>query len=553
MIAAVDPRSDNPFERAGPRAEPRVSIEELTTTFAETDLAETTALLAVLAHLGADEMIRARARRALADRRQPLPGWLSRLDEATVYRAAEMVHVLGDGDEMLLGLRLAAGQEITAVLYIDHNLGTAVKDAFPVPRDIAGLITFIRRKDDDPDIEWRDVALADARARITEAIEHGARMFPPLETETWPASRPLMEWLLRLLPEDGTGYVRPEWSEQARGDLAARFFGSAFGAELDDPDHRSLLDSILWFGADYGPGDPMRWSPVAVEILLADWIPRKIVADATFLSKGPGLLRAFIRFCHGERQIRATLTEETLAAVDHFEPEYQRVIRSPRPQGPEALLAAMGMLGPADERAAAPDGGSDAADGDPLRAYQKTMLSRLSDAVGGDSALDSLDDLPLPDEEFSWTGIPDDIRAQVTDVLTACDEFCDQALGIEYRTVCRRLLARAAAGGPDAFRCRAGTDTTAAAVCWLTGRANDLFGPDGGGWRVRDLMSAFGLRRATASQRAWTLLDAAGISRSELPGVVHFGTPDLLVSSRRRDIMAWRDGYRDALQGWAAS
>ena len=69
-----------------------------------------------------------------------------------------------------------------------------------------------------------------------------------------------------------------------------------------------------------------------MEILLADWIPRKIIASPGQLSKAPALLRAFIRFCHAEREIRAALTDETLAAVDEWEPEYQRVIRSPRPQ-----------------------------------------------------------------------------------------------------------------------------------------------------------------------------------------------------------------------------
>lgn len=107
-----------------------------------------------------------------------------------------------------------------------------------------------------------------------------------------------------------------------------------------------LLDQVLWFATDYGPDDPLRWSRVAVEILLTDWIPRKIVADATFLSKAPDVLRAFIRFCHAERGIRPTLTHETLAAVEEYESDYQRAIRSPRPQGPAALLAAMGVLDP---------------------------------------------------------------------------------------------------------------------------------------------------------------------------------------------------------------
>lgn len=146
----------------------------------------------------------------------------------------------------------------------------------------------------------------EARARISQAVKNAARLFPPLETETWPASRPLTEWLLSLLPEGGTGYIRPEWSKAALRTLTNRFFVSPFGRGLDDQDHRELLGEFLRFGTDSGPGDPLRWSPVAVEILLEDWIPRTIAGDASFLGKAPALLREFIRFCHGERGIAAT-------------------------------------------------------------------------------------------------------------------------------------------------------------------------------------------------------------------------------------------------------
>jgi hypothetical protein len=220
-----------------------------------------------------------------------------------------------------------------------------VKDAFLAPSPIGEVVAGLQQATHDPDVGNRDISLADARARVAEAIEKGAITFPPFETDTWPGSRPLTEWLLRLMPEGGTGYVRPTWTKAAKRKLANRFFGSEFGRPLDDADHRDLLNEFVWFGTDYGPGDPMRWSPVAVEILLADWIPRKIVADPEYLSRAPALLRAFIRFCHAERKIRPGLTDETLAAVDEYEPEYQRVIRSPRPQGPLALLAAMGVLG----------------------------------------------------------------------------------------------------------------------------------------------------------------------------------------------------------------
>ena len=68
---------------------------------------------------------------------------------------------------------------------------------------------------------------------------------PPFETDTWPACRPIVEWLTRGMPAGGVGYGRPEWSEPDRRKLADRFFASAFGAPLDDADHRGLMDSVV--------------------------------------------------------------------------------------------------------------------------------------------------------------------------------------------------------------------------------------------------------------------------------------------------------------------
>ena len=74
-------------------------------------------------------------------------------------------------------------------------------------------------------------------------------------------------------------------------------------------------------------------------------------------------------------------------------------IRSPRPQGPAALLAAIGALDP--------DGPWDMPlddDDDEPWDYQTAMLGFLERAVGGPEALAKLDDSPLPDEPFDWTG-----------------------------------------------------------------------------------------------------------------------------------------------------
>ena len=213
---------------------------------------------------------------------------------------------------------------------------------------------------------------------------------------------------------------------------------------------------------------------MAIEIILDDWIPRKIVADADYLSKAPDLLRAFVRFCHAERGIRAGLTGETLTAIDRYEPEYQRTIRSPRPQGPMALIAKM--------RALDPDSPWGAVDYDLDGGYADHIdpVKLLSDAAGGDEALRALDDAPLPDEEFDWTGIPEDVHAKVAEVLALCDRCCDELLDVEYRTACRRLLARAAAGDPAVFRRKARSNTAAAAICWIVGKDNELFARSAG-------------------------------------------------------------------------
>ena len=324
---------------------------------------------------------------------------------------------------------------------------------------------------DDPDTEARELAPADARVRITEAIEHGALIYPPYESDSWPASRPLVEWMTGLLPTGGVGYPRVRTGATPRtAELTERFLGSPHGAGLDDPDHRSLLESLLWFGTDYGPGDPLGWSPTRVEILLLDWLPRKIVADAEFLAKAPELLRALIRFSHHERGIRTALTEQTLRAVDEFEPEYQRLVRSPRPQGPAALLAAMGV-----PIADAPWESSE-------RRAPRTRTRCSLDFLARDRRRRGRRCPPWTRRRCRpRTSTGSASRRTCTtgwrEVLERVDDCCTALLDLEYRTAARRLLAALATADPDIFRRRARADTAAAAVCWIVGRANGLFDP----------------------------------------------------------------------------
>jgi hypothetical protein len=216
------------------------------------------------------------------------------------------------------------------------------------------------------------------------------------------------------------------------------------------------------------------------------------------------VLRDLIRFGHGELGIPGELTEETLAAVDAWEPAYQAAIRSPRLQGADALLAAVG-------------------------------------AVGHDEQQDELSDLteePLPDEDVDWARVPDDIAPEVGEVVRRSDRWCETVGDMELRTAARRLVAVVAAGDPGLFGGRPAPDRDAAAVCWLVGHANGLFDRYTGTTRVKDLVAHFGVP-GNPSQRGRAFMRAAGLGY-EPYGPVLLGA-DMLTSARRRRLIAARD------------
>jgi hypothetical protein len=251
-------------------------------------------------------------------------------------------------------------------------------------------------------------------------------------------------------------------------------------------------------------------------------MPRKIVAEPAYLAKLPNLLRAFIRYSHDKVGIRSELTEETLAAVDDYEPDYQRIIRTARLQRPQALLS--GLFA------------------DPERDDDDTdLLDDLADCVGGRLALQNLDGAPLPDEPFEWAGIPGDIHPVVQEILDTCDRCADEILDVEHRTAMRRFLSRAAVADPAVFRRKASPVRAAAAIAWVICRANGIAGL----YRsltVADLLAWFGVT-GSVSQRAEPLLRANGVNPHELFGTMALGTPDLLTAAKRREIITERDRW----------
>jgi hypothetical protein len=518
MLSLVDPHVVSWDRTPEEAAEARASLVE---SLIGPTYAETTAALTVMRVLLPDDAasLVATIDTELRTRRHPMPAWLSTLAQARVVGDVwKLVEDTRDGDDYVIPLVLPTGEPLTTVVYVDHNMGGIVKDAFVLEAPLADVLDAMRGTlAASQTLAPTDAA--EARAVAEEANRLSLSTYPQVESEAWPLSRPFVEWVLTLLPDGGRAPEAREWTPEGLDALEEEFFASSYGRGLREsaPAHgmpRLLFDLV---SNDTG-GDPLRWSAVNVEILLAQLVPIKVMAPDDGLAVVPDLLRAIIPFAHARRGVTAESTVEALESVDEFEPVYRELIGS---EDRAAVLEALRGL-------ADPEG---------------FMLDELASLVGGREALEALDDEPLPDEPFDWDRVPDDVRERVGEIVALCDDVADRLLDVEHRTAMRRFLARVAAGDPAIFRRRGAANRGAAAVAWAVCRANDSVGPYHG-LEVGELLEAFGTN-GSASQRAEPMLRVLGVdsrtqARHRFDGF-GLGSAEFLVAERRRTLMDERD------------
>ena len=152
----------------------------------------------------------------------------------------------------------------------------------------------------------------------------------------------------------------------------------------------------------------------------------------------------------------------------------------------------------------------------------------------------SLDAVPLPDEEFDWVGIPEGIRPTVQAILERCDACAGEVFDAEHRTAMRRFLARAARNNPKVFARKASPVRAAAAVAWVITTGNRTAGVWSAAMTSKALLAYFGIT-GSVSDRATTLMRAAGLATGYVTSSVELGDPGLLVSARRRRLIQSRD------------
>jgi hypothetical protein len=163
-------------------------------------------------------------------------------------------YVFGDVDELVIGMRLEGGHELTIAVRIDHNASSGIVDAAAVPDAIDEVLARVAESSSDTDVS--EMALADARVWIEDALAR--HTFTP-KTDAWPLYRALVRWLVNRLPGGGE-HRSPAGAPESNEELCEEFFAINSAAPFTDSGHRDLLLELV----ESGTGDPLRWSAARV-------------------------------------------------------------------------------------------------------------------------------------------------------------------------------------------------------------------------------------------------------------------------------------------------
>lgn len=269
------------------------------------------------------------------------PAWAGRIGAARFVAAWSWTDDLGDQDIIVASFQHDGYPPHAFSLMADHNFNGLFRqaDATSDP-DLVREVWF-----QSTGVPLRPMTALDLAGRWANGIEWFWRYLDPPVYEGVAELMPLLMTRARCLPVPEPQPELEPMSEAERDAWFERFAGSAAGrtAGLDpDPDglDRSVVEWLLEFREYHGEGDVLRWSPIVLEICLLDWLPRKVTLDKEEIDRLPDVLRAVIRFAAAERGLADEFRDETLEAIDLFEPDFREAMADENAGGPAKRIAA---------------------------------------------------------------------------------------------------------------------------------------------------------------------------------------------------------------------
>jgi hypothetical protein len=259
------------------------------------------------------------AREALAAR-QPRSGaeppWFSDIGAACATSAWRASDVLGDIDAVMIGFRYPSGTEHWASLMVDHLLSGIAKDATVARRPLADALDMWSEL---PGTELVELSPEEAAWKMLEAIRQTSLVFNPPVSSDYRDFAALIE--ARVTPLARPFREPKPLSCPAREKLVKDFLADGAGAKYArDPRAWFLLDELVDYRCDQ-VGDPLRWSPGAVELFLLDFVPRKLTGDQETLAMAGEVLAAWVRWGASRAGLGPEVAAEALAVIAELRDE----------------------------------------------------------------------------------------------------------------------------------------------------------------------------------------------------------------------------------------
>ncbi len=259
------------------------------------------------------------------------PPWAAIVGRSRFVEAWRPVDPYQEQDLVVATWEYEDGRRHALVTLVDQNWDGLARQAH-----IAGDPDDVRRAF----LESGEMALEPLSAQaVADRLAQGLRMFdlfidPPCD-EDMPPLVPLLRARLRALPSPMEKGPR-EWTHEQLDMILDDFAASKEAGRSKKP--VELASLFVDCRLERLDADPFRWSPIAVELCLLDWLPRKATLDAADTRAVPDALKRWIRYSGRRKGLPRPAIEETLAAVDQFTPDFGRAAADPSSPGPAKSL-----------------------------------------------------------------------------------------------------------------------------------------------------------------------------------------------------------------------
>lgn len=258
------------------------------------------------------------------------PKWAGQIGKAEFVEGVRVDDVFGDQIGYYATFRHdGAKRHLVTALY-DFNLGGIIKDAFVGDIDEGELSELINLPKEG--IIQAPADPSDMAGWVLDGISTGDMFLDNDWTDDFKQTRALLINRMSGLKPATIKNPKPI-SDAKRATLVRQFRASRHFTGHEQ------ADEVIEYCIDFSHPDPLRWSPMVVEIFMVDFLPRKASFDLATVKVVPDILKDWVRFALGKKKLEQRWIDEVVDAIEYFAPEFRQNATDPSSFGPAKMIA----------------------------------------------------------------------------------------------------------------------------------------------------------------------------------------------------------------------